>query len=156
MPFAHVTSPGGSWGFHVRTSRRSYYDITQPDRIRIEVDLGGQPTEQLDVAIYRGTPTQVLDQFLTEVGRPEELPDWVFHLWASGNEWNTQQIVMDRMDRHRDLDIPVGAVVIEAWSDEEGITIFRDATYTVNDDGTAHEAKTSPTPPMARGPTRRP
>ena len=34
---------------------------------------------------------------------------------------------MARMDTHRELDIPVGAVVIEAWSDEEGIMISRDA-----------------------------
>ncbi|SDO57641.1 Galactose mutarotase-like [Nakamurella panacisegetis] len=137
MPFAHVTSPRGGWGFHIRTSRRSYYDITG-DRISIDVDLGGGATDELEVGVYRGTPTEVLDQFLTEVGRAEELPDWVFHLWASGNEWNTQQLVMERMDRHRTLDIPVGAVVIEAWSDEEGITIFRDATYRINADGTAH------------------
>jgi hypothetical protein len=143
MPFAHVTSPTGEgWGFHVRTTRRSYYDVaaSTPDQLAVEVDLGGGATEQLDVAIYRGTPTEVLQQFLAEVGRPEQLPDWVFRLWASGNEWNTQQLVLDRMDGHRDHDIPVGAVVIEAWSDEEGITIFRDAQYQVNEDGTAHGA----------------
>ena len=28
----------------------------------------------------------------------EELPDWVFRLWASGNEWNTQELVMARME----------------------------------------------------------
>ncbi|MBI2244599.1 MAG: glycoside hydrolase family 31, partial [Nocardioides sp.] len=44
------------------------------------------------------------------------------------------------VDTHRDLDIPVGVVVIEAWSDEEGITIFRDARYEPNPDGRAHEA----------------
>jgi hypothetical protein len=27
----------------------------------------------------------------------EELPDWVFRLWASGNEWNTQELVMARV-----------------------------------------------------------
>jgi alpha-glucosidase (family GH31 glycosyl hydrolase) len=44
------------------------------------------------------------------------------------------------MDAHRDLAIPVGAVVIEAWSDEEGITIWRDARYEVTADGSAHKA----------------
>ena len=142
MPFAHITgSDGDGWGLHVRTARRSWYDVaaSTPDQLVIEVDLGGEPAEQLDVAIYRGTPADVLAQFLDEVGRPEELPDWVFRLWASGNEWNTQAIVTQRMDSHREHDIPVGVVVIEAWSDEEGITIFRDATYTVNDDGSAHQ-----------------
>ncbi len=143
MPFAHVTSPTGEgWGFHVRTTRRSHYDVaaTAADQLTVEVELGGADAELLDVAIYRGTPTQVLDQFLAEVGRPQELPDWVFRLWASGNEWNTQKLVLQRMDSHREHDIPVGAVVIEAWSDEEGITIFRDAVYRVNEDGSAHVA----------------
>ncbi|QNK81601.1 TIM-barrel domain-containing protein [Nakamurella sp. PAMC28650] len=141
MPFAHIISDHGpGWGFHVRTSRRSWYDVgaSDPDRLIIEVELAGTQAAQLNVAIYRGSPAEVLNTFLTEVGRPEELPAWVFRLWASGNEWNTQDLVMARMDSHRQHDIPVGAVVIEAWSDEEGITIFRDATYAVNGDGKAH------------------
>src|SRR5262249_38705886 len=73
-----------------------------------------------------------------EAGRPEELPDWVFRLWASGNEWNTQQRVLAEMDRHRDEDIPLGVLVIEAWSDEATFTVFRDAQYTVNEDGAPH------------------
>jgi hypothetical protein len=43
---------------------------------------------------------QVLIAFLDEVGRAEELPEWVFRLWASSNEWNTQELVMARMDAH--------------------------------------------------------
>ena len=143
MPFAHVISPtGDSWGFHVRTSRRTWFDVgaTDPTQLVIETVLGGLTTESLDVGIYDGNPTSVLTAFLDEVGRAEELPSWVFRLWASGNEWNTQDIVMERMNCHRNLSIPVGAVVIEAWSDEEGIVIFRDAQYTVNDDGAAHRA----------------
>lgn len=141
MPFAHVISPSGdSWGFHVRTSRRTWFDVgaTDPTLLVIEADLGGAPLAPLDIGIYEGNPTAVLRTFLDEVGRAEELPSWVFRLWASGNEWNTQALVIERMTSHRDLDIPVGAVVIEAWSDEEGIAIFRDAQYTVNDDGAAH------------------
>ena len=141
MPFAHVVG-GDGWGFHVRTSRRTWFDVgaSRPDELVVEVALGGTGTEALDVAVYAGRPAEVLRAFGDEVGRAEELPDWVFRLWASGNEWNTQATVMERMDSHRDLDIPVGAVVIEAWSDEEGITIFRDARYDVALDGGAHEA----------------
>jgi 1,3-alpha-isomaltosidase len=136
MPFAHVVG-GAGWGFHVRTSRRTWYDVgvSTPDRLTVEVALGDKPS--VDVAIYHGTPVDVLTAFLDEVGRAEELPSWVLRLWASGNEWNTQDLVMSRMDSHRDLDIPVGAVVIEAWSDEEGIMIFRDAEYRVTTDGSS-------------------
>jgi len=143
MPFAHVISPTGeSWGFHVRTSRRTWFDVGASDRTQlvVESELAGTATGSLDVGVYNGDPTSVLRAFLDEVGRAEELPSWVFRLWASGNEWNTQDIVMERMNSHRDLAIPVGAVVIEAWSDEEGIVIFRDAHYAVKEDGAAHEA----------------
>ncbi|ABL84125.1 TIM-barrel domain-containing protein [Nocardioides sp. JS614] len=149
MPFAHVVGADGeSWGFHVRTSRRTWYDVgaSTPEALVVEVDLG-TGGDIVDVGIYDGTPTEVLTEFLDEVGRAEELPEWVLRLWASGNEWNTQRLVMDRMDRHRELDIPVGVVVIEAWSDEEGITIFRDARYEPNPDGRAHDAADFAYPP---------
>lgn len=144
MPFAHVIDERGgpAWGFHVRTSRRTWYDVDSDGsgRLVVEAALGGAEHETLEVALYAGAPHEVLRAFGDEVGRAEELPEWVFRLWASGNEWNTQAIVMDRMDTHRDLDIPVGVVVIEAWSDEHGITIWRDARYDVNPDGAAHDA----------------
>ncbi len=137
MPFAHVVG-GDGWGFHVRTSRRTWYS-SEGDQLTVEVALGDEAV--VDLGIYEGSPTEVLKQFLDEVGRAEELPEWVFRLWASGNEWNTQELVMARMDAHRDLAIPVGAMVIEAWSDEEGITIWRDARYEVTADGSAHRAE---------------
>ena len=138
MPFAHVVGADGSgWGFHVRTSRRTWFDcgVGDPGRLVVEVALGGSADERVDVGVYDGTPTEVLTAFLDEVGRAEELPSWVFRLWASGNEWNTQAVVTERMDSHRDLDIPVGVIVIEAWSDEEGIMLWRDATYEPRPDG---------------------
>ncbi|MCV2395996.1 hypothetical protein OEB99_16910 [Actinotalea sp. M2MS4P-6] len=136
MPFAHVVG-GDGWGFHVRTTRRTWYDVgsSDPGRLVVEAALGGRADEELDVAIYRGDPREVLDAFVAEVGRAEELPDWVLRLWASGNEWNTQAIATSRMDTHRELDIPVGVVVIEAWSDELGITEFGGARWTTHADG---------------------
>jgi alpha-glucosidase (family GH31 glycosyl hydrolase) len=140
MPFAHVVG-GEGWGFHVRTSRRAWFDVgaSNADAIVVEVETDaatGEPT--VTTAFYDGTPTEVLDAFLTEVGRPEQLPDWVFRLWASGNEWNTQAEVMRQMNLHREHDVPVGSVVIEAWSDESTFTAFRDARYEVSEDGAPH------------------
>ncbi len=148
MPFAHVVG-GAGWGLHVRTSRRTWFDVgaSQTDELIVEAELGGAEQEHLEVGIYRGAPHEVLRAFGDEVGRAEELPAWVFRLWASGNEWNTQAIVTERMDSHRDLGIPVGVVVIEAWSDEQGITIFRDARYRVTPDGAAHQAADFTYPP---------
>jgi len=155
MPFAHVVgADGAGWGFHVRTSRRTWYDVgaSSSDRLVIEVDLGNSPDAEVDLGVFTGTPHAVLTAFLDEVGRAESLPAWVFRLWASGNEWNTQALVMERMDAHRELDIPVGAVVIEAWSDEEGITIFRDAEYARREDGSALTAAEFTYPPHGAWP----
>lgn len=141
MPFAHVIG-GDGWGFHVRTSRRVWFDIgeTEVDRIWVETEVDAATGSDgiVDVAFYDGRPTEVLDAFLTEVGRPKELPEWVFGLWASANEWNTQAEVMKQIDLHREHDIPVGSVVIEAWSDESTFTAFRDSQYEVAEDGGPH------------------
>lgn len=138
MPFAHVVG-GRGWGFHLRTSRRVWFDIgqTTPDRIMIEAEVDATPDAavMVDLAVYGGTPVSVLDAFLAETGRPRALPEWVFGLWASGNEWNTQAEVERQMRLHRHHRIPVRNVVIEAWSDEKSFTIFRDAHYTVREDG---------------------
>jgi alpha-glucosidase (family GH31 glycosyl hydrolase) len=138
MPFAHVVG-GAGWGFHVRTSRRVWFDLgaTDPTRLVIEAEVDaptGQP-DVLSLALYQGRPVEVLDAFLAEAGRPKELPEWVFRLWASGNEWNTQAEVERQLALHHRHDIPVGNIVIEAWSDESSFTIFRDARYTVREDG---------------------
>lgn len=150
MPFAHIVGAAG-WGFHVRTSRRVWFDFAEREAGRIwveaEVDSGSGAASVLDLAVYEGTPTRVLDQFLAEVGRPTELPSWIFRLWASANEWNTQREVMRQMDLHREHDIPVGSVVIEAWSDESTFTAWRDSRYAVTEDGAPHRLEDFDFPP---------
>ncbi|MFG1705160.1 TIM-barrel domain-containing protein [Nonomuraea sp. M3C6] len=130
MPFALVVGGAASWGWHVETSRRTWYDVgaSEPGRVLIEAEVG--PGGELGVRFYDGDgPADVLQGFLGDVGRPAELPSWVFRLWASGNEWNTQERVLAEMDRHREHGIPLGALVIEAWSDETTFTAFRGAEY---------------------------
>jgi alpha-glucosidase (family GH31 glycosyl hydrolase) len=137
MPFAHVIG-GSGWGFHVRTSRRVWFDVGAGDRRKLVVEAEVGRDGRLALDLFHGDPAAVLSAFLDQAGRAEPLPEWVHRLWASGNEWNTQALVMSQMDAHRDFGVPVGAVVIEAWSDEEGITIFRDAQYQVHPDGSPH------------------
>ncbi|HEV7742604.1 MAG TPA: TIM-barrel domain-containing protein, partial [Pseudolysinimonas sp.] len=132
MPFAHVVG-GSGWGFHVRTSRRVWFDVGASDASLLWIEAETGPDGELEVAFWDGSPRDVLAGFLGDSGRAEELPDWVFRLWASGNEWNTQAEVMRQVDAHRDHEIPVGSVVIEAWSDESTFTAWRDARSAVRD-----------------------
>lgn len=143
MPFAHVIG-GQGWGFHVRTASRTWYDVGKrvPHQLMVEVELDQPLNSQeplLECAIYEGDPHQVLDQFLAENGRPQELPEWTFKLWASSNEWNTQAEVERQLALHAEHDIPIGSVVIEAWSDETSFTVFRDAQYEIHEDGRPHQ-----------------
>jgi alpha-glucosidase (family GH31 glycosyl hydrolase) len=135
MPFAIVTGANG-WGFHVATSRRTWFDVgaTNEDRLLVEVELDPQETgpearPSVLLRLFAGEPAEVLGQFLNVIGPPKEPPEWVFGLWMSANEWNTQARVMEVVRRSIEEQIPAGVVVIEAWSDEATFTVFRDAEY---------------------------
>ena len=143
MPFAHVVG-GDGWGFHLRTTARSWFDVgaslpgghdASVISVEVETDLPSDAASALEVECFDGSPTEVLDAFLESVGRPEELPEWVLGLWASGNEWNTQGEVERQAALHREHGIPISALVIEAWSDESTFTVFRDARSAVREHG---------------------
>ena len=131
VPFAHVVGAAG-WGFHVAAAGRTRLAIASddPDALIVEIDLGrAEPCPEVEAPVWDGSPQEVLAAYTARTGRGEELPEWVFGLWASGNEWNTRDRVMEQVERHEREGIPVSAVVIEAWSDEEGFCIFRDSRY---------------------------
>lgn len=143
MPFAHIINAAGSGcGIHVDTGHRCWFDIgeTVPDQMSVEVDLTGEKAPHVLLHAYRGSPREVLEAFTRATGRPAAPPGWVYRLWISGNEWNTQELVMQQVNRHLQLDIPFGALVIEAWSDESTFCFFRGAQYEVHDDGRPHQA----------------
>lgn len=134
-PFA-VVAGGRGWGFHVNTTRATMFDVgrTRANRLAVEVEI--DPTmPTVDLRLYDGSPRDVIAAHVRAVGGLVRPPDWVLRPWMSANEWNTQQRVLDEVERSIELDIPVGAVVIEAWSDEATFVAFNDAEYEPNDDG---------------------
>jgi alpha-glucosidase (family GH31 glycosyl hydrolase) len=140
MPFAIVTGRM-TWGFHVETSRRTWFDVGKSSADRIWIEVALDPSESdptVNLWLWEGTPSEVLSSFLERTGRPKLPPSWIFRPWMSGNEWNTQARVMDEVERSRREGIPVGVVVIEAWSDETTFAAFRDAQYSVHADGSPH------------------
>lgn len=142
MPYAMVIGQD-SWSFFVRTNQRTFYDVgaSAIGRLKVRVDLSRDDNGILDLVFDEGEPTVLLNNFLGFVGRPEKLPDWVFGLWGSGNEWNTQEQVLEIIENHKAKDIPLGVLVIEAWSDESTFTAFRDSEYAVREDGKPHKLK---------------
>lgn len=140
MPFAHVVGPSTvGWGFFLRTTTRTWYDVgaSDPGRLLVEAELD-PVSPGLGLVVRRGTPYEVLGDFLDRCGRATELPEWVFRLWASDNEWNSQAAVMRELDRHRSEGVDVGVVVIEAWSDESTFAAFGDSSCEPTADGAPH------------------
>jgi 1,3-alpha-isomaltosidase len=136
VPFAHVVG-GDGWGFHVDTTRRVWFDVgaSTPARLWIEALV---EAPELAVHLWSGDPAAVLAQFFAVVGRPTAIPVWAYRPWASANDWNTQERVEAEVARSIAENVPIGVVVIEAWSDEGTIHIWRDAQYTPRTDGSAH------------------
>jgi alpha-glucosidase (family GH31 glycosyl hydrolase) len=143
MPFAIVTGgAAGDWGFHVDTTRRTWYDVgaTRDDELLIEAEI--DPADPvLALRLLRGDPAQIVRAFLDATGVPPQPPEWIFRPWMSGNEWNTQERVLAEVRRSLAEQIPVGAIVIEAWSDEATFVAFRDAEYDVHPDGAPHRLR---------------
>ncbi len=154
MPFAVVA--GGGFGFHLETGRRTFFDVgrSRPDRILVEVDLEpGELEPELTLRLFAGEPAEVVRAFAHRAGRPAEAPpDWVYRLWMSGNEWNSQARVEAEVARSRAEGIPVGAIVIEAWSDEQTFVAFNDAEYEPHPDGAPHRLADFTFPPDGRWP----
>lgn len=138
-PFAIVV--GGGFGFHVDTGRRVRFDVghTTPDELRIGVDLEpGEVQPQLTLRLFAGDPSSVLEQFVRSTGGAVLPPEWIYRLWVSGNEWNSEARVRAELARADAAEIPVGVLVIEAWSDEETFAAFNGARYEPHPDGAPH------------------
>jgi alpha-glucosidase (family GH31 glycosyl hydrolase) len=127
-PFAIVV--GSNYGFYLNTTTPSRFDVgvTNPDRLLIEVDIAPSQ-KKCEIKAFEGGPSSILQKYMSEFELPANPPSWIYKLWASSNEWNTQARVESEIETSIACGIDLGAVVIEAWSDESTFTVFRDAEY---------------------------
>ena len=155
MPFAYVIGTE-TFGFHLDTGHRVRFDVgaSDPDRLWVEVDLEpGEANPQLVLRLFDGPPAKILSSFVERTGGLEEPPpEWIYRLWMSGNEWDSQAKVMAEVERSEQEGIPVGVVVIEAWSDEQTFVAFNDARYEPHPDGSPHQLADFEFPPEGRWP----
>jgi alpha-glucosidase (family GH31 glycosyl hydrolase) len=126
FPVSFGLSPDG-FGLFLDTSAYARFFLPQDGPLSCQVEL---PGATLDLYLFSGEPKEILAAFTNLTGKPALPPDWIYTLWVSGNEWNSQKRVMDVLDRSAAAGIPVGVVVIEAWADETTFYVFNDATYT--------------------------
>jgi alpha-glucosidase (family GH31 glycosyl hydrolase) len=131
-PFAIVV--GGEFGFHIKTSAPTRYDVGHSNRNKIQIEVDLLPGQmEIEIDLFEGEPAEVLNQYLNMVGKPTPPPEWIYSLWQSSNEWNTQERVESEINESVQSGITPGVVVIEAWSDESTFIVFRDAQYSPTD-----------------------
>jgi alpha-glucosidase (family GH31 glycosyl hydrolase) len=131
-PFGIVI--GADYGFHLNTANPSRFDIgvSDPGRLKFEVDIAaGQGN--CEIRAFAGVASSILAQYLSEFEKPKNPPSWIYKLWASSNEWNTQARVEREIEAGFRCGIDLGVIVIEAWSDESTFAAFRDSQYKPND-----------------------
>jgi 1,3-alpha-isomaltosidase len=151
MPFGIVV--GGDFGFHVDTGRRCWFDVgaSDPHLLRVEVDLEpGELDPVVALRLFEGDPSAVLRAFAAVPATAP--PDWIYGLWMSGNEWNSQARVMEEVARTEREGIETGVIVIEAWSDEETFVAFNDAQYEPHPNGSPHRLADFTFPESGRWP----
>ena len=131
-PFGMVI--GSNYGFYLNTGNPSRFDVGVADKDRISFEIDMDPSQSnCEIKAYSGTPSSILSQYMSEFPLPKNPPEWIYKLWGSSNEWNTQIRVNAELAKSVEAEIDLGVVVIEAWADETTFTVFRDAKYTPTD-----------------------
>lgn len=114
------------YGLYLDTSAYARFFLPENGPAACEIELAGP---ELNLYFFTGAPKQILEAYTRLAGRPVLPPDWIYTPWISGNEWNTQARVMEMVNRSKELGIPTGVVVIEAWADETTFYVFNDAQF---------------------------
>ena len=117
IPF-FISSKG--YGLFVNSTGLIRADIgdSSPDRLILHLPEAGA-----DVYLFRGSPADIVLAYTSLVGRPRRSPDWIYKPWASRNSYLGAYEIDRVVRRMRDLGMPLGVVVLEAW--EEGLHNFR-------------------------------
>ncbi len=122
-----------AYGFWLKTERQAEFDLaaTEPDQWMLtghtEEDSG------LEMKFFlQEHPLSIVQAFTDLVGKPCLPPPWVFGLWMSSNDWNSQAEMMRQVSLAKQFEIPATVMVIEAWSDESNFYIWNDSKYLLN------------------------
>jgi alpha-glucosidase (family GH31 glycosyl hydrolase) len=127
IPFFLSSQGYGVW---LKTERQAYFDLASVDSHAWS--LIGLAEKDTDVEIqffFQSRPKEIVKAFTDITGKPKLPPAWVFGLWMSSNDWNTQTEVLRQLSLTQKYNIPSSVLVIEAWSDEINFYPWNDAQY---------------------------
>jgi len=129
LPLPFFLSSRG-YGLYLATNRQVTYDLaaSRSDRWSFDAELGADAALEYYL-IADDDPRRIIAGFTDLVGKPTLPPEWAFGPWMSGNEWNSQAVVMEQVQKTLEHRIPATVLAIEAWSDEATFYIWNDARY---------------------------
>ena len=119
------------YGYWLKTDCQAEFDLAAAQSncwsITGHVD---DPMAGLEMMFFfQQHPRLIIQAFTDLTGKPKLPPDWVFGLWMSSNDWNSQAEVLRQFHLTQQHQIPASVLVIEAWSDEINFYIWNDAHY---------------------------
>ena len=155
---SRIVVGGDGWGFHVDTAARDLVRRRRADGPAVDRGGGRPARARLDAAALRrrSRPTCCARSSTRPAGRPRCRTGCSGCGPAATSGTPRSGSLRRGGRRTAEHDIPVGAVVIEAWSDESTFVAFRDAEYERARRRRARTAwPTSRSRRTAPGPTRR-
>jgi alpha-D-xyloside xylohydrolase len=151
IPFFISSRGYGCW---LKTERQAKFDLASMDGNRWTL-IGNAEEEdaslELKFFLQQG-PHAIVQAFTDLTGKPNLPPGWVFGLWMSSNDWNSQAEVIRQLQLAQKHQIPASVLVIEAWSDEITFYIWNDARYRQKPSSQAYILKDYTFPPEGRWP----
>jgi alpha-glucosidase (family GH31 glycosyl hydrolase) len=117
------------YGFWLDTAQWAKFDLAagKPDRWLVEGEAEGSALRFK--VFFQDDPYAIVKAFTDITGKPALPPPWVFGLWMSSNDWNSQQEVLRQLDLSQKNQILSTVLVIEAWSDESTYYIWNGAQF---------------------------
>jgi alpha-D-xyloside xylohydrolase len=151
IPFFLSSRGYGAW---LNTRRQAEFDLAaaQPDRW-VLTGYAEEDHARLEMQLFlQEDPKAIIQAFTDRVGKPSLPPAWVFGLWMSSNDWNSQAEVLRQVHYAQELGIPATVLVIEAWSDEINFYVWNDAQYQIKPPEQAYALGDFSFPPGGRWP----
>jgi len=129
IPIPFFLSSRG-YGLWLQTDRQAEFDLAAAESDRWMLIGNVKDDSSLEMKFFfQNHPREIVQAFTELTGKPKLPPSWVFGLWMSSNDWNSQAEVLRQLQETRRQDIPATVLVIEAWSDEINFYIWNDARY---------------------------
>ncbi len=120
-----------SYGLWLQTDRQAQFNMAEENAnswwVAGEVE---EEQEMLELTLFcQPEPLKIIETFSRMTGPTRLPPTWVFGLWMSSNDWNSQAEVLHQLNLTHEYEIPASVLVIEAWSDEINFYIWNDSQY---------------------------